>query len=161
MVKTICRWRCFLAFAVVVVAIELLMMMFLLQVEMLPSLASLPEGLQQALTMQEEQVRLGDVPNILWKRSVWPQLWFSSRPSSSRFQAALIVRLGLKQSPVESLLSQVFLKSIVQIIFNFLHTNPFNWKLDKLHFFLFGRSELVKRENLKIKLLFCRLTPWF
>ena len=26
------------------------------QVEMLPSLASLPEGLQQALTMQEEQV---------------------------------------------------------------------------------------------------------
>ena len=65
MVKTICRWRCFLAFAVVVVAIELLMMMFLLQVEMLPSLASLPEGLQQALTMQEEQVRLGDVPNIL------------------------------------------------------------------------------------------------
>ena len=66
MIKTICRWRCFLAFAVaVVVAIELLMMMFLLQVEMLPSLASLPEGLQQALTMQEEQVRLGDVPNIL------------------------------------------------------------------------------------------------
>ena len=66
MIKTICRWRCFLAFVVVVVvAIELLMMMFLLQVEMLPSLASLPEGLQQALTMQEEQVRLGDVPNIL------------------------------------------------------------------------------------------------
>ena len=64
-IKTICRWRCFLAFVVVVVAIELLMMMFLLQVEMLPSLASLPEGLQQALTMQEEQVGLGDVPNIL------------------------------------------------------------------------------------------------
>ena len=41
------------------------MMMIFLQVEMLPSLASLPEGLQQALTMQEEQVRLGDVPNLL------------------------------------------------------------------------------------------------
>ena len=33
---------------------------FPLQVEMLPSLASLPEGLQQALTMQEEQVRIGN-----------------------------------------------------------------------------------------------------
>ena len=66
MIKTIFRWGCFLAFVVVVVvAIELLMMMFLLQVEMLPSLASLPEGLQQALTMQEEQVGLGDVPNLL------------------------------------------------------------------------------------------------
>ena len=43
----------------------LLMMTFHLQVEMLPSLASLPEGLQEALTMQEEQVRLGDVPNLL------------------------------------------------------------------------------------------------
>ena len=63
LIKTICRWRCFLAF--VVVAIELLMMTFHLQVEMLPSLASLPEGLQEALTMQEEQVRLGDVPNLL------------------------------------------------------------------------------------------------
>ena len=31
-----------------------------------------------------------------------------------------------------------------------LHTNPFKWKLYNLHFFLFGRSELVKRENLKI-----------
>ena len=68
-----------------------------MQVEMLPSLASLPEGLQQALTMQEEQV--GIVAKLIWI--------FLTTMMTLVFQASLIVRLGMKQSPVESLLSQV------------------------------------------------------